>query len=72
MGRHWVSLAIALIVFSTALSPLVINTETYQAPSIDITIAYTHDLHSHLYSFPQRFKSFVLCGQSFSSTAVTS
>ncbi|MHA1909165.1 MAG: hypothetical protein ACW98Y_17855, partial [Candidatus Thorarchaeota archaeon] len=50
MGRHWVSLAIALIVFSTALSPLVINTEAYQNPSIDITIAYTHDLHSHLYS----------------------
>jgi len=36
--------------FSTVLSPVVMPVESLQNPTIDITIAYTHDLHSHLYS----------------------
>lgn len=50
MGRHWISIALTLVIFSTALSPLIVNTEAFQAVTIDITIAYTHDIHSHLYS----------------------
>ena len=49
MGRQWFSLIFALIVFSSVLSPIVINVHS-QGPTIDFTIAYTHDMHSHLYS----------------------
>ncbi len=50
MSRHLFSLTLALIVFSSALSPLIINIEAIPNPTIDITIAYTHDMHGHLYS----------------------
>ncbi len=50
MGRQWFSLIFALIVFSSTLSPIVINVHSAQGPTIDFTIAYTHDMHSHLYS----------------------
>lgn len=50
MKRQWESIAIALLVFTITLPPLLIETEALQETTIDITIAYTHDLHSHLYS----------------------
>ncbi len=50
MSRHWFTLTLALIVFSSILTPLIINADSFQDPTIDITIAYTHDMHGHLYS----------------------
>ncbi|MHA1614524.1 MAG: bifunctional metallophosphatase/5'-nucleotidase, partial [Candidatus Thorarchaeota archaeon] len=50
MKRQWISFAIALAILGSALSPLIVTSITSQASTIDITIAYTHDLHSHLYS----------------------
>ena len=50
MNRFWFSFIIALLAFSSVLTPLVTNTVTSQDTALDITIAYTHDMHSHLYS----------------------
>ncbi len=50
MKRQWISFALALAIIGSALSPLIVTSVTAQTATIDITIAYTHDLHSHLYS----------------------
>ena len=50
MGRSWYSCILLLLFLSLVVSPLVVNTEAVPDPTIDITIAYTHDMHSHLYS----------------------
>ncbi|MFW9837888.1 MAG: bifunctional metallophosphatase/5'-nucleotidase [Candidatus Thorarchaeota archaeon] len=50
MSHRQFVLVLTLLVFSTSLSPMIIVGESLQDTTIDITIAYTHDLHSHLYS----------------------
>ncbi len=49
MRRHRLILPLILMFLITIFSPLVLTVDS-QDPTIDITIAYTHDLHSHLYS----------------------
>jgi 2',3'-cyclic-nucleotide 2'-phosphodiesterase (5'-nucleotidase family) len=50
MSRRLISIVITLFVISSVLSPFVIETGGYVPSTIDITIAYTHDMHGHLYS----------------------
>lgn len=50
MGRSALTIVIVLFVLSTMITPMVILSDELQGTTIDITIAYTHDMHGHLYS----------------------
>jgi 2',3'-cyclic-nucleotide 2'-phosphodiesterase (5'-nucleotidase family) len=50
MSRSALSVAFALLVLCITVAPMVITTDSLQPTTIDITIAYTHDMHGHLYS----------------------
>jgi len=50
MRRFWNSIILMVLVFSIALPHAIIEADALQETTIDITIAYTHDVHGHLYS----------------------
>ncbi|MFW9843948.1 MAG: hypothetical protein ACFFEV_05180, partial [Candidatus Thorarchaeota archaeon] len=50
MHRRWFSIGLTLLFLSATCVSLAVPVESLQGSTIDITIAYTHDIHSHLYS----------------------
>ena len=50
MSHRQITLMLVLLLFSVTFLPACMVSASYQDPTIDISLAYTHDLHSHLYS----------------------